>query len=201
MVQELHLDWINLAWIPKAANISWRSPTGKRTVGVRPQRTAWKRVLREPPATTAAKRKTRINIRAGDIRKMLAEMTNAAARIIGCLAGIAGWPVVARGKQPEIPVIGYLDSLGPQTGASELNIFRKALSKAGYVEGRNVSIEFRWAEGQRDRLPALAADLVRLRVTVIVVTVSDPVGCGIGGQGRDGFPKSGLDRPVFATKY
>jgi hypothetical protein len=76
---------------------------------------------------------------------------------IGCLAGIAGWPVVARGKQPEIPVIGYLDSLGPQTGASELNIFRKALSKAGYVEGRNVSIEFRWAEGQRDRLPVLAA--------------------------------------------
>ena len=103
---------------------------------------------------------------------------------IGCLAGIAGWPVVARGKQPEIPVIGYLDSLGPQTGASELNIFRKALSKAGYVEGRNVSIEFRWAEGQRDRLPALAADLVRRRVTVIV-TVSDPVGCGIGGQGPD----------------
>jgi len=92
---------------------------------------------------------------------------------IGGLAGAVAWPVIARAKQPAIPVIGYLDSLGPQTGASELNLFRKAMSKAGHVEGRNFSMELRWAEGQRDRLPALAADLVRRRVTVIV-TVSDP---------------------------
>jgi putative tryptophan/tyrosine transport system substrate-binding protein len=92
---------------------------------------------------------------------------------IGGVAGAAAWPVIVHGKPPAIPVVGYLDSLGPQTGAPEFSAFRKALSNAGYVDGRNMSIELRWAEGQSNRLPALAADLVRRRVAVIV-TVSDP---------------------------
>jgi putative tryptophan/tyrosine transport system substrate-binding protein len=93
---------------------------------------------------------------------------------LGGAAAIA-WPRRARAQQPALPVIGYLDSLDPQTGAFALSLFRKVLSEAGYVEGRNVAIEFRWAEGQVDRLPALAADLVRRRVAVIVTVSSADV--------------------------
>jgi len=90
----------------------------------------------------------------------------------GYLAGAALWPVASRAKQ-SVPVIGYLDRLGQQRGASTLSLFRKALSSVGYVEGRNIAIEFRWADGQVDRLHELAADLVRRRVALIVA-VSDP---------------------------
>jgi putative ABC transport system substrate-binding protein len=83
----------------------------------------------------------------------------------------AAWPLTARAQKPT-PVIGYLDLLGPQTGATALALFRRALAEAGYVEGRNISIEYRWAEGRANRLPELAADLVRRQVAVIV-TPSD----------------------------
>ena len=85
----------------------------------------------------------------------------------------AAWPLIATAQQT-MPVIGFLGSSSPDLYASPLRSFRQGLSDTGFVEGRNVTIDFRWAEGQNDRLPVLAADLVRRRVNVIVAPGSTP---------------------------
>src|SRR5215467_12123629 len=79
----------------------------------------------------------------------------------------AAWPLAARAQQP-LPIIGFLSPTVADTNAEYLRAFRQALEQTGYIESRNVAIEYRWAENQMDRLPTLAADLVRLRVAVIV---------------------------------
>ena len=92
---------------------------------------------------------------------------------IAALGGAVAWPLAAGAQQPTMPVVGFLSIASPTPFAHLVAGLRRGLQDAGFVEGRNVAVEYRWAEGRYDRLPELAADLVQHQVAVIVTSGGD----------------------------
>ena len=86
----------------------------------------------------------------------------------------AAWPLAARAQQPSMPTVGVLGGDSPDQYADRLRAFRQGLKETGYIEGQNLAIEYRWAKGRNDELPALAADLARLHVSAIIALGSTP---------------------------
>src|SRR5258707_13758096 len=104
---------------------------------------------------------------------------------IALLGGTAAWPLASHAQQPAMPVVGFLRST-PATGfAYIIDPFRQGLNDAGFVEGKNVAIEYRWADNQQDRLPGLAADFLRRQVTAIVGAGVPAAQAGKARTGRD----------------
>ena len=103
---------------------------------------------------------------------------------ITLLGGATAWPQAVQAQQSAMPVIGFLGQGTPETDADLVAALRKGLKEIDFVEGQNVAIDFRWPNGQSERLPELATDLVRRRVSAIAAT-STPAGAGCKGGNRD----------------
>jgi len=95
-------------------------------------------------------------------------------KFIALIGGAGAWPLAARGQQSAVPVVGFMSSRSPEDSAHLVAAFRRGLAEGGFVEGQNVATEFRWANGDYDRLPAMAADLVNQQVAVIVAAGGEP---------------------------